>query len=83
MKRLSLTILGGLVLASVAACHTDPFGTQPEVNVTLPEAQSAPSDEAGASTEEKRDPETGESHERVSFLFGGDVEGVAPAGYNR
>jgi hypothetical protein len=58
MKRLSLTILGGLVLASVAACHTDPFGTQPEVNVTLPEAQSAPSDEAGASTEEKRDPET-------------------------
>ena len=58
MKRLSLSILGGLVLASVAACHTDPFGTQPEVNVTLPEAQSAPSDEAGASTEEKRDPET-------------------------
>jgi hypothetical protein len=48
MKKFGLTLLGGIFLATVAACHTDPFSVKPEVNVTLPDPE--PSAEPGDET---------------------------------
>tara|TARA_R110000796_G_scaffold117228_5_gene229980 strand:- start:11517 stop:11693 length:177 start_codon:yes stop_codon:yes gene_type:complete len=47
MKKLGLILVGGMFLATIAACHTDPFSVKPEVNVTLPdrEASAEPGDE--------------------------------------
>jgi hypothetical protein len=40
MKRLTLSVLGGLVMVPVTACHTDPFSVKPEVNVALPDSEA-------------------------------------------
>lgn len=51
VKRPGLIIVAGLLLAPVAACHTDPFSMKPEVNVTLPDKDAAPSDATETSPE--------------------------------
>ncbi|MEP0316348.1 MAG: hypothetical protein ABJL57_10560 [Hyphomonas sp.] len=55
MKRFSLMVVGGMFLAAVAACHTDPFSVKPEVNVTLPETPAEPVDEEPGDTSENPD----------------------------
>ena len=40
MRRHALLIAVMATLGSLSACHTDPFGLEPEVDVTLPEDES-------------------------------------------
>lgn len=47
-----------ILAAPLGACHTDPFGLKPEVNVTLPE-KSPPPAEAPADPLEGTPPEEG------------------------
>jgi hypothetical protein len=55
MKRFGLMVVGGMFLAAVAACHTDPFSVKPEVNVTLPDTPAEPVDEEPGDTSENPD----------------------------
>lgn len=55
MKKFGLTLLGGIFLATIAACHTDPFSVKPEVNVTLPDTPAEPVDEEPGDTSENSD----------------------------
>ena len=48
MMKLALAIVGCFAVLSVSACHTDPFGVKPEVNVKLPEKVQDKNDEASA-----------------------------------
>ena len=55
MKRFGLMVVGGMFLAAVAACHTDPFSVKPEVNVNLPDTPAEPVDEEPGDTSENPD----------------------------
>tara|TARA_Y100000815_G_scaffold29566_1_gene24606 strand:- start:14 stop:202 length:189 start_codon:yes stop_codon:yes gene_type:complete len=51
MRRHAVLVAVMAALGSLSACHTDPFGLEPEVDVTLPEDepnQSAPDPTADA-----------------------------------
>ena len=40
MRRHAVLVAVMAALGSLSACHTDPFGLEPEVDVTLPEDES-------------------------------------------
>ncbi len=56
MRKLAGLILAAGLTGAAGGCHTDPFSTQPEVDVTLP-AKAEPVPEGGEDTGDTPRPE--------------------------